>query len=293
MLYASTGASLTKALGASYFPSSLFANSKSDLAPGAYTRHLQHLASPVPLSEREKELLAAREAERAAGASYEGARARVSPLQHSKGFKVDSAVDDAVSALRNATEGTLVIVNVDIPSETLVLTSSEPCTAASLASKLPSSSPAYAFFAHPLPDVAQTVFIYTCPSGSRVKERMLYSSQSLIFANGARSLLEGGNTPLAPRKIETSDVSSLDEAFLRHELIESDEAKAAARAGSQGSFNNKVTARGGGQGEVEEGGNVSSVRSAIAALEGRSAEANAPAPPTTGFARPKGPGRKR
>jgi hypothetical protein len=114
---------------------------------------------------------------------------------------------------------------------------------------------------------------------------MLYASQAHILATAARTVLAAGRAPLAPRKIETAEPAALGAAFLQHELVDSDEAKAATRsaAGSRAT---------GGSGEVEQGGNVSSVRGAIAALEGRSADANAPAPATQGFARPKGPGRK-
>jgi twinfilin-like protein len=90
-------------------------------------------------------------------------------------------------------------------------------------------------------------FIYSCPSGSPVKSRMIYSSNALILANSAKTLLASSGAPLAARKIETADPSELTEAHLRAEL---------------GSSATKAP------------------------------EASAPAP-TTGFARPKGPGRKR
>jgi hypothetical protein len=145
-----------------------------------------------------------------------------------------------------------------------------------------------------------TVFVYSCPSSSPVKQRMLYSSNALNLSNSVRTLLERSALPLHPRRIETSEPAELGEKYLRHELVESDEAKAAAKALSKASSpqsRSGTTIRsgsmGGGQGEVEAGGNVSSVRGAIAAMEARAAEASLPAPSSGGFARPKGPGRKR
>jgi twinfilin-like protein len=164
MLYASTRAALTKALGASSFPSTLFATSKSDLLPGAYAAFLTAQSAPPPLSEREKDMQAARDAERLAveaAGGYEGARARVSPLQHSKGFELAREVEEALEALGNESGGVgeggrLVVMHIE--NEKIVLNGSVsgPCTAAELGRKLPASSPSYAFFARPLPDVRHT-----------------------------------------------------------------------------------------------------------------------------------------
>jgi twinfilin-like protein len=161
MLYASTRAALTKALGASSFPSTLFATSKSDLLPGAYAAFLTAQSAPPPLSEREKDMQAARDAERLAveaAGGYEGARARVSPLQHSKGFGLAREVEEALGALGNESGdgGRLVVVHIENEKIVLDGSVSGPCTAAELGRKLPASSPSYAFFARPLPDVRHT-----------------------------------------------------------------------------------------------------------------------------------------
>ena len=68
---------------------------------------------------------------------------------------------------------------------------------------------------------SHTVFIYSCPSSSPIKHRMLYSSgASGVFAS-AKSIITAASSSasvLASRKIETSDPKELDEAYLRAEL---------------------------------------------------------------------------
>lgn len=65
------------------------------------------------------------------------------------------------------------------------------------------------------------VFIYSCPSTSPVKHRMLYSSGSASVYQTAKSLLPP--LLLAPRKVETSDPHELGASFLRAELGQSKE----------------------------------------------------------------------
>jgi twinfilin-like protein len=65
------------------------------------------------------------------------------------------------------------------------------------------------------------VFIYSCPSASPVKHRMLYSSGSASVYQTAKSILPP--LLLAPRKVETSDPQELGASFLRAELGQSKE----------------------------------------------------------------------
>jgi twinfilin-like protein len=142
MLYASSRASLTKGLGPTYFTDTLYANSKADLQPGAYAAHLKQAAAPPPLSDREKEAAAAREAEKQASAAYGGSSARASPLSAAgKGLGWGEGVEDAIRALGDTVEPTLVVLSIDVPTETIVLVSSAPCVPADLSRTLPSSSP--------------------------------------------------------------------------------------------------------------------------------------------------------
>lgn len=80
----------------------------------------------------------------------------------------------------------------------------------------------------PLPDSYRLVntdvnsgvaFIYSCPSASPIKSRMVYSTGAGVIFRQVRDLLgEERGFAFAPRKIETSDPRELTEAFLKEEL---------------------------------------------------------------------------
>lgn len=72
-------------------------------------------------------------------------------------------------------------------------------------------------------DERSPVFIYSCPSTSPVKHRMLYSSGSGAVYRTASSLLSSidGASPLATRKVETSDPKEINKTFLTNELASS------------------------------------------------------------------------
>lgn len=58
--------------------------------------------------------------------------------------------------------------------------------------------------------------IYSCPSSSPVRHRMLYSSAVLFVVKQVKTLLDavGSASTLSSRKVETSDPAELDEAYL-------------------------------------------------------------------------------
>ncbi|KAH9063356.1 actin depolymerizing protein [Lactarius vividus] len=223
MLYASTRNTLTKSLGAALFVDTIFATSKADLTPEGYAAHKRHLAAPKPMNAREKEMADIKAAEREAGGTPHNVNAaRTSPFGASVGLKWSSDVEAAVRDLADATEDHVVIITIDPSSETLVLGEAAVITVDQLGSKIPSSNPCFAFFSWS--DGAlerRIVFIYSCPSASPVKHRMLYSSGSSSVYQTAKSLLPP--LLLGPRKVETSDPHELGASFLRAELGQSKE----------------------------------------------------------------------
>ncbi|KIJ17140.1 hypothetical protein PAXINDRAFT_167919 [Paxillus involutus ATCC 200175] len=222
MLYASTRNSLTKSLGSTVFTDSLFATSKSDVTPDAYAAHKRHQAAPNPLSAREKEMADIKAAEREAGATYEGSRARQNHLGNQEvGYEWPEQAEDAVRELRAGEGSRLVVLQID-ESEQIVLNHNSQIDVNALSSKIPSSEPSYSLFAWKNSYSAtgrDIVFIYSCPSASPIKSRMVYSSGALIFFRKVKSLLgDESGFVLAQRKIETSDPKELTEAFLKEEL---------------------------------------------------------------------------
>ncbi|KAF7985003.1 hypothetical protein HWV62_9988 [Athelia sp. TMB] len=210
MLYASTRAS-------------------ADLTPEAYAAHKRHMSAPKPLSAREQEIEAVREAERTAGSggsegAYNGSRARVNHLVTGVGLEWTSEAEEAVSELGRGEGSGVVIIEIDTASETLTLKSSEDISVEQLGAALPASEPCYAFFAwphdHTSPPRREIVFIYSCPSSSAIKHRMIYSSGASSVFTHSKTVLPPSTSAaaLASRKVETSDPTELNEAYLVAEL---------------------------------------------------------------------------
>jgi len=217
MLYASTRASLLKSLGSTLFSDTIFATSKDDLTPEAYASHRRHIAAPKPLSAREQEMADVRAAEREDVGRYDGPRTHLSIVGTGVGFNWSEEAENAVKKLGESDGCDVAIITIDVKSETLVLFSASATSVEELGSTLPPSEPCYAFFGWPhSPSKRQIVFIYSCPSSSPVKHRMVYSSGLLSVFHAVKAILPPDT--LASRKIETSDPGEINEEFLRTEL---------------------------------------------------------------------------
>ena len=81
------------------------------------------------------------------------------------------------------------------------------------------TSAGYAFYVWPRLTPRRIVFIYSCPSSSPVKHRMLYSCAFNFLYVQAKALFQDDtNCTLLARKIETSEPKELDERYLRDSL---------------------------------------------------------------------------
>ncbi|KAI0093581.1 actin depolymerizing protein [Irpex rosettiformis] len=253
MLYASTRTSLTKSLGSAPFKDTMFATSKDDLSRAAYAKHRASLAAPKPMTAREKEMDEIRQAENRS-ATYEGSRARVSHSQE-VGLGWAEEVEEAIRTLGSGEGSRLVILHIDHATETLRLHSDAVVEADAVGASLPQSDPAFAFFAWAQPTRRDIVFIYSCPSSSSIKHRMLYSSSFISTSRAADKLLIDAPTKQLSRRLQTSDPKEIDERYLRADLA------------------SVLTGAGGAEGSASVGGNAQG--------------AEKPA-----FARPKGPVRR-
>lgn len=97
MLYASTRNSLTKSLGTGHFSDNLFATSKADITPEAYTAHLRHLNAPKPQTAQEKDMELVRDAER--GGALEGSKGRRNHVGARVGLGWSDEAETAMKAL--------------------------------------------------------------------------------------------------------------------------------------------------------------------------------------------------
>ncbi|RMJ25671.1 Actin monomer binding protein [Aspergillus sp. HF37] len=120
--------------------------------------------------------------------------------------------DDAREALGGLQQGGLVQLAIDIPTETLKLSASESAVDPdSVATHVSPSSPRYTFYHYPESDAV--MFIYTCPSNSSIKERMLYaSSRANVIGTAEDQGLK------ISKKIEGSSPDEITGARLNEEI---------------------------------------------------------------------------
>ena len=77
---------------------------------------------------------------------------------------------------------------IDIATETIELAGTSSTDAAGLASEISDSEPRYSFFRYSGDGgEAPIIFVYTCPSGSKIKERMLYATSKLTFVQAVEA----------------------------------------------------------------------------------------------------------
>lgn len=229
MLFASTRLTLTRELGqcntvlferrrssntapgTEHFSSTLFATAPSELTPAGWKAHLAHSSLSAPLTDEEQSLASIREAE---AQESMGTSAR-SGGHVSKNITLPIA-DDAASALAQLKEGQLGLVmlaiNVSTESLTLVGTADKGLGAGDLSSKIAQDEPRYSFYRHE--DSGKNLFVYTCPSVSSIKQRMLYAASR----RSTISLLAPKHGLDIAGKLEATDPEDITETSILEEL---------------------------------------------------------------------------
>jgi len=240
MLFASTRLTLLRELGLERFSQQIFATEMEELTAEGWRRHEAHVGLDAPLTEEESGLKDVRDAEASESQGTTGRRGHVSG-------KVDvstgEGVVEALASLREeGCRGTLVQLKFVLPDETLRLDSStDGVQPSDVGTTISATEPRYSFYSHPdAPSESEILFIYTCPSSSKIKERMVYSTGK----SWTRTVAERDAGIIVSKSLEATEPSELTLGV----------------------------AGGGGRGEteVEQGSR----------------------PPSSGFARPKRPGRR-
>ncbi|CAG7922123.1 unnamed protein product [Penicillium olsonii] len=220
-LFASTRSTLTRELGTEKFASTVFATEEDEVlgqdawrerdgeGPNAISREDM-------MGEKERELEAVRKAEAEARSGTPGRDIGIGGTfgpGSGSGMRVSMPVDEAAkTALRDLQDGGLVQLTIDIPTEKIILADSKTSVEASaVASHISSSSPRYTFYHYPGSDVV--VFVYTCPSGSSIKERMLHASSR---RNAITVAEQEGHKIL--KKIEASGPDEITDERLQEEV---------------------------------------------------------------------------
>ncbi|MCJ1277328.1 Twinfilin-1 [Puttea exsequens] len=187
MLFASTRLTLVRELGKERFRELLFVTELKELDRDGWEKHEASGALKAPLTEEERTLQDVKEAEEAESRGTAGRRLVTG------GHLSLKISEEARGALRGFLGGveSLLMLGIDVNSEEIELAGTSETDAAGLASAISSTEPRYSFFKykHGIGGEGHTpiVFIYTCPSGSKIKERMIYASTKRAFLAGAQA----------------------------------------------------------------------------------------------------------
>jgi twinfilin len=295
MLYSSSRNSLIKTLGSTHFKDNIFATSKGDLTPEAYEAHKRHQSAPKPMSAREKEAEATRQAEKEASL-VAGSRTPVSHIGQGLPSQWTSEVEEAVKALNESEGGSLVLLvstalcvvlvfsfvmyfflqSIDSTTENLKIASSTQTTYEGVGSAIPTTDPCMPYVS--LDHI--TCLIISPPKHSLSSSYRLprpqvniltfhlshyQSDPSIVFIYSCPS-----TCPVKNRMIYSS--SALGTLRKGRELLPT-----LAKRKIETSDPSELT--------------EAFFKSELGDVSGQSSGAPTP-PPTTGFARPRGPARR-
>ncbi|KAJ2139984.1 Twinfilin-1 [Coemansia sp. RSA 353] len=182
MLYAATKATVTRTLGESHFIDTMFGTTQDDFSSAGYKRHRVHAESSAPLTEREQEL------ERIRDDESKVAEAPTMDSRRSHARAVYPLHEDAKRAIREFASGTVnfVLLTIDSQKETVnVEYAGSVQLHYEMKQRVPQNVPSYALYWF---DGSTRMFVYSCPSSSSVRERMVYSTFRHGFTECVRDL---------------------------------------------------------------------------------------------------------
>lgn len=199
MLYASSKQALTRELGASN-PVDLFVTELEDISENGYKSHVRHAKLNAPLTREEESLKYVKENEAGVAQSHSV------NITHSKGIEMKHAADfdDKLASFESASEGAILPFTIDVSNEEVI-----PGSISSVSNwreiKTPESHPQYTLYKSP----SGVVFIYTCPSGSKIKERMLYAaSRRVLLSNIEKSITVAKTVDVGDEDLDLDEVVS-------------------------------------------------------------------------------------
>ncbi|KJX98172.1 cofilin tropomyosin-type actin-binding protein [Zymoseptoria brevis] len=178
MLFASTRLTLVRELGIERFRDTLFATELDELTAKGWAKHEQHEKLSAPLTEEEAGLAGVKDAE---AQESQGTSTRRGHVSSKVNVPTGEGVLEALQSLEEeGCRGTLVSLKYVLPNEALQLDASvDSVQPESVAGLIAKDEPRYTFYSHPAAAAgseANILFIYTCPTGSKIKERMIYST---------------------------------------------------------------------------------------------------------------------
>ncbi|OCK81072.1 actin monomer binding protein-like protein [Lepidopterella palustris CBS 459.81] len=210
MLFASTRLTLLRELGSENFGETLFVTEAEELSASGWARHEAHGEAAAPLTQEERDLEGIKEAE-----ALESRGTGGKGLVNGGRIKMEAGhgVVEAVVALGRGEGGNLVQLNLDPQTESLHLTSVSTVTPFTLSSALSPTEPRFSFYRHITPD-APILFISTCPSSSKIRERMLYAASR----NSVIQIAQTQAGLAIAKKIEASNPDEVTEQVVEDEF---------------------------------------------------------------------------
>jgi len=199
MLFASTRLTLVRELGIERFRETIFATEQAELTKEGFEKHDKHVKLEAPLTEEEQTLGDVKRKEAEEGRGMNERKSHVSSgvkyvdsllkricWFHEAKFVPSMPISDealhALKGLANDSSDNLVQLKIDISAESMELASSTTTPISAISSTISSTEPRYSFYryTHDYNGSLSSpiLFIYTCPSGSKIKERMLYAASS-------------------------------------------------------------------------------------------------------------------
>ncbi|KAF1935685.1 twinfilin-1 [Clathrospora elynae] len=214
MLFASTRLTLVRELGGEHFAESVFTTEAAELTSEGWEKHVKHTESENPLTEEERTLREVKEAEAGEGRGTGGRGL-------AQGGRIAIRADDEIAAaLRKlgqhgagGKENNLVQLRMDTATETLQLVSSVSATPGTVSEHIDPKEPRYTFYRHDDAE-ASIVFISTCPSGAKIRERMLYAASRGNVVSLAQN--EGGLK--VAKKLEATNPDEVTEQLILEEF---------------------------------------------------------------------------
>ncbi len=173
MIYASTTNSLINELGGSeQFSSNIFITNKNEFSIQGWKNHLKHVNAKPPLTKEEESLQEVLEKEQ----DYilgTNSRKNHLPISNSVGFKVDPSLQSNLQNFKDEDSISALSAKIDTSKEVIILDDTySNISTNEIPSIISSSSPQFTFYKLN----GKFIFIYTCPSSSKIKERMIYAS---------------------------------------------------------------------------------------------------------------------
>jgi hypothetical protein len=214
MLYASSKNSLIRILGSEYFSNILFWNDLSEVDYQSWVHTITTDNSKIGLSSEEKELEKLRDLELDTLAQSTSTRKKLVSHSNEFSFKFHDNTEDLP-----LNDGEILSFNIGLPNEEIFLSNSSKIS--SPKAIVDTISPDYPQF-NVVKYNSKNYFIYSCPSGSKVKERMIYASnkQGVInhfktkYGSFEKSIEIGDPDELELSEFETPDESSQSKSNL-------------------------------------------------------------------------------